>query len=172
MLSHNNCPLNFSHGVLAQAGEKIQKAPGGTFSGSPSSDNSSFSSTQRSQILCIISFYGAVCGEIRVSLQWEASDNKQELDLRGSRLASFDETRELWTKGKLNWTAELSLRNAKGGGGGRGGCPVNREMQHDPTCVKHNQVRNDLKTAGKPSWPHQTSPSFIQIWVYHGVSLS
>ena len=25
MLSHNNRPLNFSHGVLAQAGEKFQK---------------------------------------------------------------------------------------------------------------------------------------------------
>jgi len=47
----------------------------------------------------------------------QASDNKQELDLRGSRLASFNETRELWTQGKLNWTAELSLRNEAGGYG-------------------------------------------------------
>ena len=84
----------------------------------------------------------------------EASDNKQELDLRGSRLASFDETRELWTQGKLNWTtAELSLKNATGGGGG--GWPVNRQMQHDPTHVKNKQIRKYFGTAGKPSWPHQ-----------------
>ncbi len=122
--------------------------------------------------------HGAICGEIRlrgVSLQWEASDDKQELDLRGSRLASFDETRELWTQGKLNWTAELSLKNATGGGGGGAVAQLTERcnmIQYDPTCVKHKQIRNDLKTAGKPPWPHQTSPSFIQIWVYHGVSLS
>jgi len=47
----------------------------------------------------------------------QASDNKQELDLRGSRLASFDETHELWMQGKFNWTTELSARNTTAGYG-------------------------------------------------------
>ena len=114
----------------------------------------------------ILFFYGAACavgGEIRlrgVSLQWEASDNKQELDLRGSRLASFHETRELWTQGKLNWTtAELSLRNATEGGGRAVGRLTDRcnMTQH---MSKINRFGNTLElhgTAGKPSesWPHQ-----------------
>lgn len=88
-----------------------------------------------------------------VYLLSEASDNKQGLDLRGSRLANFDETRELWTRGKLNWTAELSLRNATGGGGGGAVAWLTKRcnsIQYDPTRVKHKQARNDLKTVGKP----------------------
>ena len=86
-----------------------------------------------------------------VSPQLEASDNKQELDLRGSRLASFDETHELWMQGKLNWTiAELSLKNTTAGGRGAVGRLTERcnMIQYDdPTRVKHKQIRNDLETA-------------------------
>ena len=93
------------------------------------------------------------------SLQSEASDNKHELDLRGSKLASFDEVRELWTQGKLNWTTEL--RNTTAGGRGAVGRLTDRcnMIQYDdPTRIKHKQIRNDLETAWKLSWPHQTSP--------------
>lgn len=48
---------------------------------------------------------------------WEAIEKKQELDLRSSRLASFDEIRELRMEGKLNWTSHpTTLQNAEGGG--------------------------------------------------------
>lgn len=47
---------------------------------------------------------------------WEAIEKKQELDLRSSRLASFDEMYELRMAGKLNWTAHLTSQNAEGAG--------------------------------------------------------
>ena len=50
---------------------------------------------------------------------WEAIDNKLELDLRGSSLASFDEMGELLMLEKLKLTAELSVRNELGGALGR-----------------------------------------------------
>ena len=102
-------------------------------------------------IIMISFFHGAACGGIGlrgVSLQSEASDNKQELDLRGSKLASFDEVRELWTQGKLNWTTEL--RNTTAGGRGAVGWLTDRcnMIQYDdPTRIKHKQIRNDLETA-------------------------
>ena len=50
----------------------------------------------------------------------EAIDNKMELDLRGSSLASSDEVRELFILGKLKRTADLSVRNeSEGAPGGK-----------------------------------------------------
>lgn len=50
----------------------------------------------------------------------EAIDNKLELDLRGSSLASSDEMHELFMLGKLKRTADLSVRNdSEGALGGR-----------------------------------------------------
>ena len=116
---------------LPRQGKNSKKTSEGTFSG-PSSGSRRVLGRARFQIKlrgfinyppCVVKCSDIVllwCRLRGVSLQWEASDNKQELDLRGSRLASFDETRQLWTQGKLNWTtAELSLKNATGGGGGR-----------------------------------------------------
>lgn len=51
------------------------------------------------------------------SVCWKVIDRKQELDLRSSRLANFDEMYELRMEGKLHWTADLTLRNESAGGG-------------------------------------------------------
>ena len=96
---------------------------------------------------------------------WEAIDNQQELDLRSSRVASFDEIHELWMEGKLNWTAELSLVNEAGGGRGAVGRLTDRcnPIQYDPTRVKHKQIWNYDELCGNCWKAVVASPDFTKF---------
>ena len=48
-----------------------------------------------------------------------------------------------------------------------GGRVAGTEMKHDPTRVEHNQIRNDLETAGiRHGLTRLDLYSFIQMWVY------